>query len=1061
MRISTLDHLEQARAAGMKSLFPSGPKMVVSTSSCGLVVGARDIWQAVSEEAGNVAIGRTGCFGYCQREPVVAVLEPARSKTLYGEMTPHKAAELLRALATGASRPDSALCRIDKEENILDRTIRSYIAEAEPAPQNGVPLYREIPFFGRQLRIVLRNCGVIDPRNIDEYIARGGYFTLWRVLHERSGDEVIDEITASGLRGRGGAGFPTGRKWRLCREAEGDPKYLVCNADEGDPGAYMDRIVLEGDPHSVLEGMIIGAYAIGCQRGYIYVRAEYPLAMEIAETALESARERGLLGEDIMGSGFSFDIELVPGAGAFVCGEETALLASIEGRVGEPRQRPPYPAERGLWDKPTNINNVKTWANVPVILARGPEWFAGIGTEQSKGTMVFSLVGKVKNTGLVEVPMGITLRDLVYDLGGGIAQDRRFKAVQTGGPSGGCVPSDLMDLPVDYERLTEAGAMMGSGGMVVMDENTCMVDMAKYFLTFTTEESCGKCTACREGTKQMLAILTKITAGEGSDEDLELLEELATTVKAASLCGLGQTAPNPVLTTLRYFRDEYEAHVSYKQCPASVCRDIVFAACKYSCPLDTDVPAFVASIAHGKYQEAFDIIGRVNPFPIVSGYVCHHPCEDRCQAGETDDPVAVKALKRFAGDQALAGRYKGRRRPRISKTDAVAIVGSGPAGLAAAHDLIHLGYPVTVFESSDVIGGMLGTVIPEFRLPGNILEHEIKAIIDTGVVVRTGVTVGRDPSIEDLMNDGHMAVLLATGAHTDLQLGIPGEDVAGVIRSLDLLKAVKRGERPAPGATVMVVGGGNAAVDAARTAWRLGASRVVMLYRRTRAEMPAIKAEIEAAIEEGIEIQFLTNPKECVVENGRLVGVRCIRLQLGEVDRSGRRRPVEIPGSEFTVPADALIPAIGQRPDLSYLPTDHGFPTLQDGTLEVHWETLTTNKPGVFAAGDVVPGPRTIADAMAQGKAAAISIDRYLRGESLAREHSVTQPSPYIPPIELSDEEVERLARPPMPRLSVSERERSFAAVELGFDADMARDESRRCFRCDLASHWAAEQAAS
>jgi NADH-quinone oxidoreductase subunit F len=597
--------------------------------------------------------------------------------------------------------------------------------------------------------------------------------------------------------------------------------------------------------------------------------------------------------------------------------------------------------------------------------------------------------------------------------------------------------------------------------MVVMDENTCMVDMAKYFLNFTTQESCGKCTACREGTKQMLAILTKITAGDGTDEDLELLQSLATSVKAASLCGLGQTAPNPVLTTLRYFRDEYEAHVKYKRCPASACRNLIFAACKYSCPLDTDVPGFVASIAHGKYDEAFDIIRQVNPFPVVSGYVCHHPCEDRCQAGETDDPVAVKALKRFAGDQAMTNGYRRNGRPRISKDKRVAIVGSGPAGLAAAHHLIHRGYPVTVFESTNVVGGMLGTVIPEFRLPPSILEQEVDVILGTGIEARTGVTVGRDPSIEDLMSDGYGAVLLATGAHTDLQLGIPGEDAQGVMRPLDLLKAVKRGESPTLGDTVIVVGGGNAAVDAARTAWRLGASKVIMVYRRTRVEMPAIKAEVEAALEEGIEIQFLTNPKECIVEDGRLVGVRCIRLELGEVDKGGRRRPVEIAGSEFVIAADTFMPAIGQQPDVSFLPSDHGFATFDDGMFEVEPETLATNKPGVFAAGDVVPGPRTIADAMAQGVEAGISIDRYLSGESLERDYSVTEASPYIPPIELSDEEVDRLARPTMPRLPVGDRERSFAAVELGFDEDMSLDESRRCFRCDLASRWAAEHTAS
>jgi NADH:ubiquinone oxidoreductase subunit F (NADH-binding)/NAD-dependent dihydropyrimidine dehydrogenase PreA subunit/(2Fe-2S) ferredoxin len=540
-----------------------------------LAVGAGDVWKALNEEGSGVALGTTGCFGFCQREPIVAVLAPGKPKMLHGEVTPDRAVEFGRAAARGEARFDVGLCRIDHEANILDDTTTIYLTEPEAVPKNGVPDYDEVPFFSKQLRIVMRNCGIIDPRNIEEYIARGGYLTLWQVLHEMSPEEVIQQIAASGLRGRGGAGFPTGRKWQLCRQAKGDVKYLVCNADEGDPGAYMDRIVLEGDPHSVLEGMIMGAYAIGCRQGYIYIRAEYPLAMQIVETALEAARERGLLGENILESGFSFDVEMVKGAGAFVCGEETALLAAIEGRVGEPRQRPPYPAECGLWDKPTNINNVKTWANVPVIMTRGPEWFSRIGTDRSKGTMVFSLVGKVQNTGLVEVPMGITLRELVYEIGGGIADGKVFKAVQTGGPSGGCIPRELLHLAVDYEQLTEAGSMMGSGGMVVMDEDTCMVDMARYFLSFTKDESCGKCTPCREGTRHMLNILTRLCEGKGQAGDIEMLEELGRATKAAAGCGLGGTAPNPVLTTIRYFRDEYETHVEHKKCPGGVCLALI------------------------------------------------------------------------------------------------------------------------------------------------------------------------------------------------------------------------------------------------------------------------------------------------------------------------------------------------------------------------------------------------------------------------------------------------------------------------------------------------------
>jgi NADH:ubiquinone oxidoreductase subunit F (NADH-binding) len=427
----------------------------------------------------------------------------------------------------------------------------------------------------KEVRIVLRNCGLIDPTNIEDYIAEDGYQALARVLGEMTPDQVIDTIERSGLRGRGGAGFSAGKKWRLTRQVPDDPKYLVCNADEGDPGAFMNRRVLEGDPHSVIEGMIIAAYAIGAIQGYIYCRAEYPLAVERLNIAIEQARELGLLGNQIMGSEYSFDLEVRQGAGAFVCGEETALMASIEGRRGEPRPRPPFPSVKGVWGKPSNNNNVETYANVPQIILKGPEWFASMGTARSKGTKTFAIAGDVVNTGLIEVPMGITLREIVYDVGGGIKDGKAFKAIQAGGPMGGCLAAQHLDLEVDYESLSQAGAMMGSGGMIIMDEDTCMVDIARYFMEFTQDESCGKCTPCRVGTRRLLEILERICAGEGRDGDIELLEELSQMIQTTSLCGLGQGAPNPVMSTLRYFRDEYEAHIYEKHCPAKVCRALI------------------------------------------------------------------------------------------------------------------------------------------------------------------------------------------------------------------------------------------------------------------------------------------------------------------------------------------------------------------------------------------------------------------------------------------------------------------------------------------------------
>lgn len=578
MLIRGLNDLKRLREEGLRSLFPDQTKVVVGMATCGRASGAEELFEAIQEEVNkrnlDYIVTGTGCLGFCQREPLVDVIKPGWPRIVYAEMDPQKAKEVVAALAEGQILPDYTLCKVMEEANLVEDSVREYPIDTLPEGIEKVPKYEDVPFFSKQEKRILRNCGLISPDKIEEYVAQGGYFALLTALTDLKPDGIIEQVTKSGLRGRGGAGFPTGRKWGFCRQAEGDPKYIICNADEGDPGAYMDRSILEGNPHSVIEGMVIGAYTIGAKNGYIYVRAEYPLAIEKLKTALEQAEEYGFLGSNILGSGFDFSIDIERGSGAFVCGEETALIASIEGLTGEPRQRPPFPAQSGLWGKPTNINNVKTWANIPLILARGADWFSKLGTENSKGTMVFSLVGKVRNTGLVEVPMGIKLSSLVFDIGGGIPDDREFKAVQTGGPSGGCIPAKLAHLSADYETLTEAGSIMGSGGLVVMDEDTCMVDVAKYFLAFTRDESCGKCTPCREGTRRMLEVLTDITEGRGQEGDIELLEEMATTIIDSSLCALGGTAPNPVLTTIRYFKDEYEAHLKEKRCPAYVCRPL-------------------------------------------------------------------------------------------------------------------------------------------------------------------------------------------------------------------------------------------------------------------------------------------------------------------------------------------------------------------------------------------------------------------------------------------------------------------------------------------------------
>jgi len=1055
-KIKNLEGLEKIKERGLKLIYPDKLKITVGMATCGLATGAQEVYDrienSVRENRLDAILTKTGCLGFCQTEPLVDVLAPRLPRLIYREMAPEKAEQLVIALKNGRVKEEYLLCKFE-EEILLDKVIKKYDISESNGKLNNIPAYQEVPFFAKQKKSALHNCGFINPDSIEEYIARSGYRALYKVLTELSPEKTINEIKKSGLRGRGGAGFPTGMKWEFCRKAKEKPKYIICNADEGDPGAYMDRSILEGDPHSVLEGMLIGAYAIGASEGYIYVRTEYPLAIERLKKAIEQAKGYGLLGKRIFGTDFNFEIKIAQGAGAFVCGEETSLIASIEGNIPEPRLRPPFPAESGLFQKPTNINNVETWANIPVIITKGADWYSNIGTEKSKGTKVFSLVGKVKNTGLVEVPMGITLRDIIYEIGGGIIKDRKFKAVQTGGPSGGCVPNELIDLPVDYESLTQAGSIMGSGGMVVMDEDTCVVDIAKFFLNFTKDESCGKCNACREGIDAMLKILDKISRGEGKEKDLELLEELGNGVKDVSLCGLGQTAPNPVLSTIRHFRDEYLAHIKYKRCLAAVCKGIISSACQHTCPLGQDVPSYIAYIAKGQFDKAIDLIRKENPLPSVCGRICHHPCEAKCKSADGGDPIAIRALKRFVADYELQKGVKPMEPVKPIYEEKVAIIGSGPAGLTCAYYLTKQGYQVTIFEALPVAGGMLAVGIPEYRLPKGILNTEIDAVKKMGVEIKTNTCIGKDILLDGLKKS-YKAIFIATGAHKGLKMAIPGEDVESVLDAITFLIDVNLGKKVNLGGKVAVIGGGNAVIDAARTVLRLGCEKVQIIYRRTKKEMPAFPEEVESAIQEGIDIQFLTNPVKVLSENGRLKSVECIRMRLGEFDKSGRRRPIPIEGSEFRMDLDTMIYAIRQEPDVSFA-KNNGIKISKYNTVITDPETFATSEPGIFAGGDVTTGPNTVTDAMKAGKIAAQSIHKYLRGESLAREYKVTRPSVYVEPLKFTDEEMEELLelrRPEMPSLSVKGRINNFKEVALGFSEELAVKEAKRCLRCDLES---------
>ncbi len=574
MKITSIKDLDAIRQACFSRLYaPEGVKVNVGMASCGIAAGAQASYNRALQEFSakpGITISQTGCIGFCEMEPLVEIVAQGKPRMMYHHLTEDKIVEAINGYLANDYHKKWILGQMRDPRNLLEDDIANPQTKVQPV--EGFPFLEDIPFYAKQTKIALRNCGYMDPDSIEEYIARKGYYAFMQALTTAPAD-IIKTIKASGLRGRGGGGFPTGIKWETCAKHSGD-RYIICNADEGDPGAYMDRSILEGDPHSVLEGMLIAAVAIGSNRGFIYVRNEYPLAVKRLITAIKAAEKAGLLGDNIAGTGFSFHIKISRGAGAFVCGESTALMSSLEGKVGRPRAKYVHTVEKGLRDGPSNLNNVETYANVPPIVLKGGAWYASMGTANSKGTKVFSLVGKVINTGLVEVPMGINLQDIVFGIGGGVPRKKEFKAVQTGGPSGGCIPARLMDLPVDYQKLAEVGSIMGSGGMIVMDQDTCMVDLARYFLDFLKEESCGQCNPCREGMKQMLEILTSICQGNGKEGDIELLEELGVMIQRFSLCGLGTSAPNPVLTTILYFRNEYEAHIRDKKCPAGVCKPL-------------------------------------------------------------------------------------------------------------------------------------------------------------------------------------------------------------------------------------------------------------------------------------------------------------------------------------------------------------------------------------------------------------------------------------------------------------------------------------------------------
>ena len=1041
-RLKTVDELVEfrSRIAVEHREAEQLPTIVVSADTGAQASGVNDLIRLFKKHIldrflqQRLKLRITGCHGFCEMNPYV-VVEPWGH--LYPQVKREDVPKIIDA-ALGGYVVEDLVYRDARDEKVYEEVDR-------------------IPFFRRQTRQILGNNPKIDPIRIMDYFENGGYGALEKVLVKNDPDWIVNEVKDAGIRGRGGAGFPTGKKWELARASKAPygQKYIVCNADEGDPGAYMDRGLLEGNPHAILEGMTIAGLAIGATRGIIYVRSEYPLAIKHTLIAIRQARDAGLLGENILGSGVDFDVEIVRGAGAFVCGEETALIKSIEGFMGEPRQRPPFPIERGIHGCPTCINNVETLANIPVIINLGGKKYAETGIPGNTGTKIFSLVGKIKNTGLVEVPLGTTISEVVYGIGGGAVGGGKIKAVQTGGPSGGCIPASMFDLSIDYDSLAKAGSIMGSGGMIVMDENTCMVDVAKYFMSFLKDESCGKCYTCRKGTQRMYEILDDITKGNATMADLDLLEELAIVVKDTSMCGLGQSAPNPVLSMLRYFRHEFERHIIDKRCDAFVCTDLVGAPCQSACPLGTEAWRYVAHIANGEYDKAYTVIREANPFPSVCGRVCHHPCEERCRAGTTGtDPVAIRSLKRFITDRIDPMTYVPTREEWANgDPPMVAVIGSGPAGLTTAHYLSLKGYKVTVFEAEDKPGGMLYCAIPAYRLPQEVIRREIESLIDKNVTVKCHTALGKQITVDRLLEEGYAAVLLAMGAHESKPLRLENEAVEGVYPSIEFLKAFNQSNQSLARGRVGVIGGGNSAFDAARVALRQqDVESVTILYRRTRDEMPAFREEIEAAEQEGIDIQILVTPNRIVCEDGKLQGLECVRNKLGDIDASGRSRPVPIDGTEFVVPLDTLVVAIGEDSGVDCIgpAQSSGVEVTGRNTVKVDHASLQTNRPGVFAAGDVVTGPNTVVDAIAAGKRAARMIDRYVRKQELTEKSEAYLPRVYVPPVSEDLADMPSLDRVQTPRAPAEWRRRNFAEVEVSLSIDEAHRESRRCLRCDL-----------
>lgn len=959
----------------------------------------------------QIVVTETGCMGVCAYGPVLLIMP---DEILYTELNPDKVAEIFQS-------------------HIIEGQVKEEYTFFDMEQDMHIPKIKDINFINHQVRLALKNSGVIDCSSIESYIAHDGYYAVVRVMNGMSNIAVVKEVKKAGLRGRGNDSLQVGMSWEERMNVRSDQKYIVCDADDGDPKVYSNRSLLESDPHSVLEGMILAGYGIGANKGYIFLSPECLLANNRLVLAIQEARSYGLLGENILGSGFGFDLEIHLGAGAYVCGEDTSLVAAIQGKRAEAQEKPVFP---------TIIHNAETFAHIPPIILRGADWYTQDGTAGSGGTIVFSLTGHIVNKGIVEVPIGMSLGDVLYRIGGGIHGGKSLKAAQVGGPCGELIPKELLNTPMDYDSLQILNTMMNSGGLTVMSEDSCMVDTARQAMEFIQDQSCGKCAPCRIGTQRLLEILERITKGDGVEGDIELLEELGESIQLSAMCGLGETAPNIVLHTIQYFREEYQEHIQNKYCRTGICPDLVVSPCENACPAGINVPGYLALISEGKYIDAYHLIRRENPFPAVCGRICTRPCESKCRRAQLDESIAIADLKRFVSDQAFEQDNLVRTEtllPRNGKS--IGIIGAGPSGLTCGYYLARLGYQVDVYESHALAGGVLAFGIPEYRLPNEILSQEINLIEQAGVSIHLNTEVGKNISFLAL-KEKHDAIYIATGSQIANKIDVPGEDLFGVVHGLDFLRSVNLGREVKVGDVVAVIGGGNTAIDAARTALRMGAQQVMVLYRRTIEEMPADRREIYESIEEGIQIIPLVAPIRFVGKD-KIEEIECIRMELGLFDTGGRRRPKVKAGSNFSMKVDTVIPAVSQACDLPFIDANE-LETTKWGTLVTNHDTLMTTMEGVFAGGDATRGPDVAIRAIADGKKAAEAIDRFLGGKGLLNKGEEIE----FPPA-TDEEALHEHERYVMEILAPETRKDSFAEVGRGYHKLKAIAESMRCLRCD------------